>query len=251
MTASGGRRWLVGIRHSGTRAARAIRHPIWTSGTVVRGLLSTGPPATARRALNHLRRRSLPLRQSSPARRWFEHGEESLAIRWIGPVNIRHRSFEALLCHAPAGVEYRMTVPAGSRFVCECAVSPQVWQERPPRIDFTVVVQVPATAMGSEDRTDGEWRARRRSRSTPGRSGPTGAGTPCRSICRCDRRPSLDVVVTLSTRVADGAGVENAWAIFGEPRFEWRRRSAEMRRSICDLRQARSGRAACDRRSNC
>ena len=144
MTSSGARRWLVGIRHSGTRAARVVRHPVWTTGTVVRGLLAGGAPATARRAVNHLRQRSLPLRLSSPFRRWFEHGEESLAIRWIGPINLRHRSFEALLCHPPAGVEYRVTVPAGSRFVCACAISPQVWQEHPPRVEFTIGVEVPA-----------------------------------------------------------------------------------------------------------
>ena len=42
----------------------------------------------------------------------------------------------------------------------------------------------------------------------------------------------LEVVVTLSTRVASGPGVDNAWAIFGEPRFEWPRSPAEVRRSI-------------------
>jgi GT2 family glycosyltransferase len=234
MTASGGRRWLVGIRHSGTRAARAIRHPIWTTGTVVQGLLSTKAPATARRALNHLRQRSLPLRLSSPARRWFEHGEESLAIRWIGSLNVRHRSFEALLCHAPAGVEYRMTVPAGSRFVCECALSPQVWQERPPRIDFTIVVQVPAPATGS-DRKDREWRREVTVSIDPGAIWTDRRWHTVSIDLPATDRPSLDVVVTLSTRVGAGAGVDNAWAVFGEPRFEWRRSPAEMRRSISIL----------------
>ena len=204
MTASGGRRWLVGIRHSGTRAARAIRHPIWTTGTVVRGLLSTKAPATARRALNHLRRRLLPLRLSSPSRRWFEHGDESLAIRWIGPVNIRHRSFEALLCHAPAGVEYR-TVPAGSSFVCECAVSPQVWQELPPRIEFTIVAQVPAATIDQADGEEMAPRGDRLDRSRRDLDRPALAHRLDRSSSD-GAGPSLDVVVTLSTRVAAGAG---------------------------------------------
>jgi GT2 family glycosyltransferase len=234
MTASGGRRWLVGIRHSGTRAARAIRHPIWTTGTVVRGLLSTQAPATATRALNHLRRRFLPLRLSSPARRWFEHGDESLAIRWIGPVNIRHRSFEALLCHAPAGVEYRMTVPAGSSFVCECAVSPQVWQERPPRIEFTIVAHVPAATDQADGISDGnlEWRREVTVSIDPGAIWTDRRWHTVSIDLPPTDRASLDLVVTLSTRVAAGADVENAWAIFGEPRFEWHRSSAEVRRSI-------------------
>jgi GT2 family glycosyltransferase len=44
--------------------------------------------------------------------------------------------------------------------------------------------------------------------------------------------PALDVHVSLSTRVASGVSVGNAWALFGEPRFEWRRRGSEVRGSI-------------------
>ena len=223
MATSGGRRWLVGLRHSGTRAARAIRHPLWTAGTVVRGALATKAPATARRALEHLRQRSLPLRLSSPARRWFEHGDETLAIRWIGPINLRHRSLEALLCHAPAGVEYKVVVPDGSRFVCACAVSPQVWQERPPRVEFTITVHVPA-ANG--------WRNEVSISLDPGTTWTDRRWHPVSIDLPSNNGTPLEVVVTLSTRVAAGAGIENAWALFGEPRVEWPRSTAEVRRSI-------------------
>ena len=223
MATSGGRRWLVGIRHSGTRAARVIRHPLWTAGTVVRGALATKAPATARRALEHLRQRSLPLRLSSPARRWFEHGDETLAIRWIGPINLRHRSLEALLCHAPAGVEYKVVVPDGSRFVCACAVSPQVWQEHPPRVEFTIAVHVPA-ANG--------WRKEVSISLDPGTTWTDRRWHPVSIDLPANNGAPLEVVVTLSTRVAAGAGIENAWALFGEPRLEWPRSPAEVRRSI-------------------
>ena len=163
----------------------------------MRGLLAGGAPATARRAVNHLRQRSLPLRLSSPFRRWFEHGEESLAIRWIGPINLRHRSFEALLCHAPAGVEYRVTVPDGSRFLCACAISPQVWQEHPPRVEFTIGVEVPA-APGSP------WRREVTVSIDPGRKLDRSAMAPGVDRSASQRRPPLEVVVTLSTRVASG-----------------------------------------------
>ena len=229
MTSSGARRWLVGIRHTGTRAARVVRHPVWTTGTVVRGLLAGRAPATARRAVNHLRQRSLPLRLSSPFRRWFEHGEESLAIRWIGPINLRHRSFEALLCHAPAGVEYRMTVPDGSRFLCACAISPQVWQEHPPRVEFTIGVEVPA-APGSP------WRREVTVSIDPGKKWTDRRWHPVSIDLPANNGTPLEVVVTLSTRVASGPGVDNAWAIFGEPRFEWPRstgRSATLDRHLC------------------
>jgi GT2 family glycosyltransferase len=223
MTASNARRWLVGARQSASRAARIIRHPIWTVGTVARGLAATSAPAAARRAFRHLRQRSLPLRLSSPARRWTNASEESIAIRWIGPINLRHRTFEALLCHPPGGLEYRTKVPAGSRFVCECALSPQVWQEYPPRIDFTVVVQVPAA---------GGWRQERKISIDPGAQWTDRRWhTIAIDLPQVDD-PAIDAIVTLETSVAGGAVADNAWAIFGEPRFEWRRKTGEMRRSL-------------------
>jgi O-antigen biosynthesis protein len=223
MTASSARRWLVGARQGASRAARIIRHPFWTVGTVARGLAATPAPAAARRALTHLRQRSLPLRLSSPARRWTSASEESIAIRWIGPINLRHRSFEALLCHPPAGLEYRTKVPAGSRFVCECALSPQVWQEYPPRIDFTIVVQVPAA---------GGWRQERTISLDPGSRWTDRRWHTIAIDLPPSDEPAVDVIVTLSTNVEGAVATDNAWAIFGEPRFEWRRSTGEMRRSL-------------------
>ena len=50
MTASSARRLAVRTRAGRQRAWRAVRHPWWTTGTVVRGLAAAGAPATARRA---------------------------------------------------------------------------------------------------------------------------------------------------------------------------------------------------------
>ncbi|MEO7274019.1 MAG: hypothetical protein ABI211_18630, partial [Vicinamibacterales bacterium] len=122
MTGSSARRLAVRTREGALRAWRALRHPLWTTGTVVRGLAATRAPATARRAPTHVARRAFPLRLSSPVRRWTA-AEDSMAIRWIGAVNLRHRTREALLCHPPGGIEFRATVPAGARFVCDCAIS--------------------------------------------------------------------------------------------------------------------------------
>jgi GT2 family glycosyltransferase len=222
MTASNGRRMLVGVRQGVSRAGRAIRHPLWTSGTIVRGLAARPAPSTARRAIAYLVRRTLPLRISSPARRWAEGPDESIAIRWIGQVNLRHTIREALLCHPPAGVEYHARVPPGARLVCECAISPQVWQEHPPAIEFLVEVQVPSA----------DWR-----REVALTIDPAGRWTDRRwhkvsvELPPSDEQPQ-DVVVSLATRVPGGASVGNAWALFGEPRFEWPRDRAEIRRSI-------------------
>ncbi|HEY7500978.1 MAG TPA: glycosyltransferase [Vicinamibacterales bacterium] len=222
MTASGGRRLLVGARTAATRATRAVRHPLWTTGTVVRGLASSRGPATARRALEYLVRRTFPLRLSAPARRWAEGPDESIAIRWVGPINLRHTVREALLCHPPAGVEYRARVPPGSRFACDCALSPQVWQDHPPAVEFTVAVAVPA----------GEWQREVTIRIDPGSRWTDRRWHQIAIDLPPTREASIDAIVSLSTKVDSAASVGNAWAIFGEPRFEWRRSQAEVRRSI-------------------
>jgi len=122
-----------------------------------------------------------------------------------------------------------MTVPAGSRFVCACAISPQVWQERPPRVEFTIAVHVPA---GQAEPQDDGWRREVTVSIDPGATWTDRRWhTVSIDLPPTDGTP-LDVVVTLSTRVAAGAGVDNAWALFGEPRFEWPRSPAEVRRSI-------------------
>jgi O-antigen biosynthesis protein len=223
MTASSARRWLVTARQGASRAGQIVRHPFWTAGTVVRGLAAAPGPATARRAFDHLRRRTLPLRLSSPARRWTDSSDESIAIRWIGPFNLRHRTFEALLCHPPSGLEYRTKVPAGSRFVCECALSPQVWQEHPPRTAFTIVVQVP---------TANNWRQERTVSIDPGTQWTDRRWHTVAIDLPTVDEPAVDVIVTLSTSVPAGVPSDNAWAIFGEPRFEWKRKSGEIKRSI-------------------
>ena len=222
MTASRGRRWMVGIRRGATRAVRVAQHPFWTAGTVARGLAASPGPATARRALDHLVRRIFPLRLSTPSRRWSEGPDESVAIRWIGPVNLRHSVREALLCHPPAGLTYQVKAPAGSSFVCEVALSPQVWEAQPPRVEFLLDVHVPGMKWQQHAKVSidpgGQWTDRRwHTVSIPLPPTP---------------EPALDLEVSLSTRVAPGGSVGNAWALFGEPRIEWRRRPEEVRSSL-------------------
>jgi GT2 family glycosyltransferase len=222
MTTSRGRRLFVRARTGTTRAVNAIRHPLWTAGTVVRGLAAAPAPATASRALQYLVRRVFPLRLTAPTRRSSEGNDETIAIRWIGPINLRHQIREALLCHPPASVEYRTRVPAGARFVCDCALSPQVWQSHPPAITFTVGVEIPATGWRDEVSISIDPGARWTDR----RWHPVVVNLPPAAA------DALDVVVTLSTRVPEGGNVGNAWALFGEPRFEWRRHAGEVRRSL-------------------
>jgi O-antigen biosynthesis protein len=222
MTMSSGRDRIAPRPQNASRAARALRHPLWTAGTFVRGLAAAPVPALLGRAVSHLRTRIFPLRLTIPHRRWADT-DESLAVRWAGPLNLRHRTLESLLCIPRAGIEYRTKAPAGSRFVCECGISPEVWQHAPPPVDFSIELEVPA-ANG--------WRAVRTLTLDPG-SRWTDRRWHRVAIALPDvDGAAVDVVVTLATSLKDGRSTTNAWAIFGEPRFEASRSAAAIRGSV-------------------
>ncbi len=222
MTSSRGRHVFVRARTGVARAANAVRHPFWTTGTIVRGLAATPAPATARRAVSYLVRRMFPLRLTAPVRRWADGSDETIAIRWIGPVNLRHEIREALLVHPPAGVEYRTRVPARSTFVCDCALSPQVWQDHPPPVEFIVSVDITAL----------DWKQNATLTIDPGRRWTDRRWHRIAIELPPTDAAAVDVVVMLSTRVPGAATIGYAWALFGEPRFEWRRQPAEVRASV-------------------
>ena len=115
----------------------------------------------------------------------------------------------------------------------------------------TVRQRVEFTDRGSDSRAidwqrEGDDRA-----STRARAGPIGAGIRSPSILPPRAKPALDVVVTLSTRVAAAASVGNAWALFGEPRFEWRRRPARCGARSPTFARRRPHRRRCAVRSSC
>ena len=222
MTGSSARRLAVRTRQGALRAWRALRHPLWTTGTVVRGLAATSAPATARRAIAHIVRRSFPLRLSSPTRRWSAAADDSMAIRWIGAVNLRHRTREALLCHPPAGVEFRATVPAGSQFVCDCALSPRCGQNVRRLSSSRSRVTIPS----------GGWRREIITRLDPGSRWTDRRWHTVSIPLPHTSAAAIDATVTLSTRVPAGSDAANAWALFGEPRFEWPRPTSEITRSV-------------------
>ena len=91
MTTSMGRGAIAGGPQSVSRAEQVIRHPLWTAGTVLRGLAASPGPSVVVRALNHLLKRSFPLRLTVPSRRWADGADQSMAVRWAGPINLRHR----------------------------------------------------------------------------------------------------------------------------------------------------------------
>jgi GT2 family glycosyltransferase len=221
MEGSAGRRLLLSLRAAAVRVLSVAAHPVWTLGSVTRAIVAQPPLRDVREGYRHLRRRSLPLRVTAPILEQTNQPPEVGAIRWIGPMTIRHATLETLLCHPASRVEYRVRVRGGAAFVTGCAISPHVWTHRPGPADFHASLSIEGTG----------WTASRHLRIDPG-----GRYTDRRwHTLRIPLPPSseaVDVLVALETRVAPGGQEPYCWAVFGDPRFEWRRPSAEMRQSL-------------------
>jgi O-antigen biosynthesis protein len=222
MERSAGRRMYLNVRGVALRTFLACRHPAWTAGSVLRGIGATPVPALVRNAIQHLRHRAFPLRLVAPLAERTDQPEDFSAIRWIGPVAVRHVSFEALFCHPASGIDYRASAPSGSRFVTAFAVAPNAWQHDPGPIDFRVRLEMPATGWSATVERQLDPARRYTDRRWHGIAIPLPAHDG----------PALDILVTLETRVPPGGRTGYAWALFGDPRFEWRRPALEVRRSI-------------------
>jgi GT2 family glycosyltransferase len=218
-----GLRVLVKARQRAGEIGIRIRHPLWSAGTVARRLGTVGPVAAGRRAATHLVRRAHPFRLLAPVRSWTDRGTAAEAVRWVGPIAIRHARREALFCHPNSGIEYRLSAMPGSAFVTEVALSPFVWRERPSAVEFTVEIRSLA----------GDW-----TRSTQLIVDVTRRVTDRRwHKLRIEIPPEVDrygadIAVTLSTTVPSGASTDGAWALFAEPRLERRRPASEVKRSV-------------------
>jgi O-antigen biosynthesis protein len=219
MESSAGRKLFLKVRGGIVRAAQAARHPVWTAGSLARRAAARPSITGAARALDYLRRRSSPLRLSSPIEERTDQPEDFAAIRWVGPIAIRSRAVEALLCHPNSVAVYRLTVPAGSRFVTDVALSPQVWSHSPLPVRFRVTVEIP----------DLNW-SRTAERTIDVRQLTARKWHALTVPLPATTQAALAVRVTLETTV-NGIAVFG-WAVFGEPRFEWRRPADEVRRSL-------------------
>ncbi len=223
MERSTGLRVLVRAREAAGDVALRIRHPLWSAGTLARRVIALRPVDAAARSAAHLLRRSHPLRLLAPVRSWTDRGSATEAVRWIGPLTIRHTGRQALFCHPNSGIEYRLTAMPGSSFVTAVGLSPIIWRERPPAVTFHIEMRSVAndwtrTAQLVVDvarkATDRRWHTLRI------------------AVPPDVDRYGQDVVVILSTATAAATVTDNAWAVFGEPRLERRRPSSEVKRSV-------------------
>lgn len=222
MERSAGRRLILGLRARAVRALSVAAHPAWTLGSATRALASRSPLHDVREGYRHLRRRTLPLRLAAPVLEETSQPPEVAAIRWIGPMTIRHRTIETLLCHPVSRVDYRVRVRGGAALVTLCAISPDAWAHRPGPADFHVSVTIDETG----------WSASRDLRIDPGGRYTHRRWHALRIALPPSRDAAVDVLVTLETRVAPGGQEAYCWTVFGDPRFEWRRPTAEMRQSL-------------------
>src|SRR5829696_10041203 len=198
-------------------------HPLWSAGTLARRIGAIPGIVRLRTAANHLVRRVHLVRLLAPARQWTDNPDPAEAIRWIGPLSLRHRALQALFCHPNSGVEYRLCAMPGSRFVAQIGMSHVVWDKRPPAVDFRVEIRS----------VEGTW-----TRSVERRVDAGRRVTDRRwHTLRVEMPPELDrygedVVVSLSTTLAPGCAADHGWALFGEPRLERPRPAGEVRRSL-------------------
>ena len=221
MERSAGRRLFLRGRAALTRAISVVTHPIWTAGTASRAIAAGTPLPSARAAYRHLRWRTLPLRLSTPVARQTSQPAAVEAIRWIGPITIRHTTHEALLCHLTGCVDFSVQVRGEAEFVTACAISPNAWAHEPSAAEFQVSLRIPAIGWNTARTlridvttryTDRRWHELR---------------------IRLPRSAdAVQVEVRLETRVAHGGDDRYGWTVFGEPRFEWRRPAPEVRQSL-------------------
>src|SRR5829696_6771989 len=114
MERSAGRRLLLTVRGAALRIGTTLAHPAWTIGSAARALAARPPLRDAHDGLRHLRRRALPLRPSPPIAQHSNQPAAMEAIRWIGPMTIRHVTYETLLCHPTSRIEYSVRVRPGA-----------------------------------------------------------------------------------------------------------------------------------------
>ncbi len=222
MERSAGRRMYLDFREAAVRALLAFRHPVWTVGSAARAAAATRGPRTVQTAVRHLRRRTFPLRVSPPVAERTDQPDDFAAIRWIGPTRIRHKVLESLLCHPSSAVHYRVSVPSDSDFVTSCALSPNAWRHHAGAVDFRVRLEIPKAG----------WTAVRECRLDPARRYTDRRWHQLRIPLPPLAEPAAEVMVSLETDVAPGSDTGHAWALFGEPRFEWKRPQAEVRASV-------------------
>jgi O-antigen biosynthesis protein len=205
VNSSSGRRLVLAFRDSIRSLHGAARHPWLTATRLGRKLsrrLGMDPVQTAydRYCVRRTLLRPLPFHTSETNQ---ANAEE--AIRWMGPVEIDGQPRQALFCHPHSSVTYRVTVPGPVAVLAWAGVVPEIWNRNSGGIEFTLRVVHEGTGRALSHSVT--LRPKRRVRDRRWR----------RLIVRLPEVFSGAVLITLSTRLPEGAPPDFAWAIWGEP----------------------------------
>jgi GT2 family glycosyltransferase len=191
------------------RAYRAARHRLRG-----RRPFSWGPLVLT--GLAHVRRQTCRLRDERPVEKHSTTPPGAASIRWMGRLDL-DAPVEALFAHPDSHVTYRVAAPPRvSAFVARCALHPAAWGRNRTGVTFTCELRLPSTGWSAAaSRTVDTSRFRDRRWKAIVVPVPAGDG---------------DLEVTLSTAFTTDHSF--AWALWGDPRFEWRRTGAERRQLV-------------------
>jgi GT2 family glycosyltransferase len=152
------------------------------------------------------------------------------AVRWIGAIAIAADAREALFCHPRSAVTWRVTARPGDVITAGCSLLPDVWPKNTGGVAFTIRVTVDGTDRAASATLVASPGVRDEDR----RWLPLQVQVPLDAV-----RP---VTIELSTAVPDGAAVEHAWAVWGDPAIVRRRPIGEVATALAGaLGAARSG----------
>jgi GT2 family glycosyltransferase len=174
----------------------------------------------ARRGWRRLRWHVSPLRALPPFEQRTTHKVAADAIRWLPPVRISGETLPALFCQPDSSAAFRVRAPGGARVMASCGLLPQVWADHRGAVEFALTVRLPDTG----------WERRRTRSLDPGARWVDRRWRPL--AIRLPEGPLRDVIVRVEARVTPGTDAARAWAVFGEPRVEWRRTPRESWRSV-------------------
>ena len=144
-----------------------------------------------------------------------DHGTGTEAARWLGNIGISGRSHHALFCPPGREVRYRLLAPPRSRLVAWCGLLSDATHPTKGGAEFVITAHVQGTSIElierlrldpQHSRRDTRWR---------------------KLVLELRNREPQHIELTFAIH-ADRETRTDPWAIWGEPRLEWRRPLAEI-----------------------
>lgn len=224
-------RRMAGAANAAIRdVLRSLIHPLSAAARLTSQITARGPVGRGRAIGRRLFLQRTLLRSIPQVEPHTERDNLSEAIRWIGSVGMAGEPHDAMLCHPPSRVTFRVFAAGGAWVTATCGLVPAIWMSNEGGAVFHLSVASP----------DG-WQAARTLHVDPRR----------RWIDRRWRRLSIaipatvgagDLAVTLATSLPPRGSIVNAWAIWGDPEVRswraWRDVSRSRRKFFAHLRAA-------------